>query len=322
MAAVAFGVMFGIAAQCLAEPVLIGIAMPSYRENRWAYDLKAMQDVADARGIDFLVRFAGNDQAYQNIQIVEMLNQGIEVLIIVPNDSAGAAAGVFEAKKRGVPVIAYDRLVTDCELDAYVTFDQQRVGELQGEFLAKNKPDGNYILISGPPNDSNSAVFSKGSMIYLQPLIDDGSITVVAAGAATQWRADSARQIVEDYLKTGGGLDAVLAPNDDTAGGVIEALIDVKLQGKVLVTGQDANMFGLERIRDGTKSMTVFKDTALLAEKAMEVALGLVSGNRPETSEATDNSGDYPVPTYKVPVIFVDRGNLDLIFARQQKIEH
>lgn len=319
--AVTLGVLFGSGGQARAESLLVGIALPSYRESRWVYDLQSFQNVADARNIDFLVRFAGNDQEYQNVQIVEMLNQGIDVLIVAPNDSAAASAGVFEANKRGVPVIAYDRLVTGCELDAFVAFDQYKVGELLGEFLAGHKPEGNYILISGPPNDANSAVFTTGSMHFMRPLIDSGKITVVASGVATQWRADVAKKIVENYLLTGGGLDAVLAPNDDTAGGVIEALIVAKLQGKVLVTGQDANMAALERIKEGTQSMSVFKDTSLLAEKAMDVAVELVHGNRPATSDSTDNNGDYPVPTYKVPVTYVDQANVDWVLKRQHQIE-
>lgn len=307
---------FLAAALCPAQgraastPPRLGIALPSVRENRWLLDLGALQKAAEARGVNILVRFAGNDQRYQNLQIQEMLIIGIDALILAPEDGHLAAEGAEIARSMGVPVISYDRLVRDAELDAYVTFDQLKVGELQGEFLATRIPHGNYILISGPPSDGNAAVYKAGSMKHLQPLIDSKAITVLAEGVADQWKADVAGEIVRNVLAVTSDVDAVLAPNDDTAGGVIEALKERHLEGRVLVTGQDATKEAVERIRAGIQSMTVFKNTEDLAAMAMDVALALLEKQPLPAQGSLDNGSGYPVPTYEAPVTLIDKTRL------------
>ena len=299
-------------------PLRLGVALPSSRESRWLLDLNAMQKVAEARGIDILVRFAGNDQRYQNLQIQEMLIVGINALIIVPEDGQLAAEGAEIARSSGVPVIAYDRLVLDAELDAYVTFDQLKVGELQGEFLATHAPRGRYILISGPPSDSNAAIYKQGNMNFLQPLIDKKDITILAEGVADRWKAEAAAEIVRKALAVSKDVDAVLAPNDDTAGGVIEVLKEHHLQGKVLVTGQDATPGAIERINSGTQSMTVFKNTQNLAEKAVDVAVGLLNKQPLAADITSENGSGYPVPTHKVPVTLIDRTRLYWLLRQEE----
>ena len=316
-AALALALLVVIGALCLlggpafAEKRLrIGIAMPSFRESRWQYDIEALQEQSVINGVDILVRFAGNDQKQQNIHMKELANLGVDLLLVAPEDVLTAHSGIEYAKNRGIPVISYDRLAENCHLDAYVSFERAGVGELMGRFLLSAAPHGKYILLRGPTSDSNSADYFSGAMKYLRPAIDRGDITVLLTAEVAGWRTSEAERLTAEVLKNDKDIAAVLAPNDDTAGGVIAALEKHGLAGKVPVTGQDANVGGLKRIQTGLQSMTVFKNTNKLAARAMQVALALLDGN-PLPTECVTRNGEMPVPTYFLPVIFLDKNGIN-----------
>ncbi len=296
---------FGADAQERGRP-RFGILMPSYREDRWQGDMLYLQEHAVHAGVDVLVRFAGNDQQQQNMQAKELITLGVDILIMTPQDTGKACPAVKFAEQHNVPVISYDRLIRDCNVTAYVTFEQRRVGRLMGEYLVSVAPRGAYVLIRGPESDSNALNFYEGAMEYLRPLIEKGDIRVVAEGVAVNWRAEAAADIVKTALAEGKTIDAVLAPNDDTAGGVIKALTEAGLAGKVPVTGQDATSAGLKRVDAGTQGMTVFKDQYLLAELAVNAALALYDKRGYAFPSLMDN-GYKSVPTVRQPVAFVDK---------------
>lgn len=288
----------------------MGIFMPSFRENRWQYDIQSLEEQAGRNHVDIVVRFSGNDQNQQNLQMKELVNLGVDILLVTPSDVSDAAEGIAYAKSRNVPVLCYDRLAKNCPVDVYVTFERLQVGELMGRFLAETAPKGKYILLHGPQSDSNAAEYSAGAMKYLQPLIDKGDISVVLEAEVTGWRPDVAERLAEQALAKTKDITAVLAPNDDTAGGVIKALSRHNLVGKVFVTGQDSTEAALSRLSAGAQSMTVFKDTSLLAQKSMQVAL-LMLKNKPLTAEHVINNGAMDVPTYYLPVVFLDASGLN-----------
>lgn len=296
-----------------------GIAMPSFRESRWQLDLQAFQTEAALRQVDILVRFAGNDQKQQNLQVMELVNVGIDALIIAPNDVLSAAEGVEYARAHGVPVISYDRLAEKCSPDAYVTFDRLGVGELMGRYLAAHVPHGGIILLRGPQSDSNSRDYFDGAIRYLGPLIKAGALNVVLEAEVPEWRADMAEKLVDQALAGTLSVRAVLAPNDDTAGGVVKALERHGLSGAVCVTGQDATAEGLRRVLAGTQGMTVYKDVNQLARRAVAVARELASGTTPFPDGETDN-GKERVPTYVQPVAAVEKDSLDW-FLRQPEFD-
>ena len=310
-------VFFLFIGQALARPLRIGVALPSSRESRWNLDLLALQAEADKNKIDILVRFAGNSQEQQNLQVREMINIGIDALLLAPDDVRAAAPAVAFAKSRHVPVISYDRLVQDCELDAYVTFEQENVGELMGRALVAAAPKGGYILISGASEDSNSALFKTGAMKYLQPLIDKGDIRVLADAEAMDWKESSAKFIVEEVLEKTTAITAVLAPNDDTARGVIAALAARHLAGKVFVTGQDCTADALERIYSGEQNMTIYKDTNRLARTAVGVITNIIQ-KTPVPTESFTNNGFKNVATYAIPVIPVTAKSLHWFLRLQE----
>lgn len=277
--------------------------------GRWSRDVSAMRDYASDHNLDILVEVARNNQMQQNIQVARLLTHQPDVLIICPQDAASAASAVKNVRDQGVKVILYDRLVLNAEADLYVSFDSELVGRMQGLALAEAAPSGNFILLSGSPTDHNSLLLFNGAMEVLGPLIETGRIKVVARQPIIDWTPSLASQAIEKVLAEGVSPAAVLAPNDQLAGGVIAALEKRGLAGRVAVTGQDADLAGAQRVAQGTQLMTVFKDTSLLAATAMESAAKMAHGDLPDYNAYISN-GLYSVPSIRLIPIAVNSDNL------------
>lgn len=294
------------------DTIKIGVSIPTQSAERWVRDKVQIEEEALKRGMDVVVQVANEDSGKQINQCENMLAMGIDVLILAPHDAKGAAAIVESAQADKVPVISYDRLVMDCEPELYLSFDNFKVGEIQGKYITEMVPSGDYVLLAGAPTDNNATLFKAGAMTYIQPLIDAGRINVVAEQAVKDWQPVEALKIMENALTASGNkVDAVLAPNDGTAGAAIEALAAQGMDGLVPVTGQDAEVAAAQRIVQGTQAMTVFKDTRMLAVKAVELAEMLAkSGNvSSEINNAVDN-GRVDVPSVLLTPIAVDKNNV------------
>lgn len=296
------------------KPVRVAVALSFTYPGRWDHDLAAMKDYAAALGLELMAEVARSNQMQQNSQVEKLLSRRPDILILAAQDAAGAASIIKTAHHRGIRVIAYDRLVLNAGADLYITFDNEKIGELQAAYLAAWAPEGDYILLSGAPNDNNSRQLMAGAMKVLKPLIDAGKIRVVGEGPVIGWEAGEARALVDKALNNTAKPAAVLAPNDMTAAGAIEALAIRGLAGRVPVSGQDADLAAVRRIMSGTQSMTVFKDSALLARRALELAAKLAQGE-PAASLAADWTwdGSHSVPTLKLEPVAVDRSNLEQV---------
>ncbi len=292
--------------------IKIGLSMDTLKEERWQHDRDLFVARAKELGAEVLVQAANSNDAMQNSQAENLLTQGVNVLVVIPHNGKSAATIVDSAHKSGVPVIAYDRLITDCDLDLYVSFDNVRVGELQGEYISKRVPKGNYVLIGGAPTDNNAKLFRQGQMNILKPLIDKGDIKVVADQWANDWLPVEALKIMENALTINKNkVDAVVVSNDGTAGGAIQALAEQKMAGKVFVSGQDADLAGCQRIVAGTQSMTVYKPIKELAAKAAELAVAMAKKQAFTDKTSPVNNGKKDVPSVLLLPIQVDKGNLD-----------
>jgi len=292
----------------------IAVLLSYAQAGRWEKDLAAMRDFAAARDIDLLVEVSPGNQMLQNNQAAKLLAQNPSVLVLAPHDAAGAASIVRRARAQGVRVIAYDRLVLNAGVDLYISYDSEKVGELQGGYLARRAPAGAYVLLSGSPTDHNALLLWQGAMKALQPLIDSGAITVAADGPVIDWEPATARDIVEAALNRGVKLAAVLAPNDSTAAGAVQALNRAGLGGRVLVTGQDATVDAVQRLILGSQSMTVYKNTRLMAGRALELALMMARGE-PWEDEVPEriNDGGRLVPAIMLSPVLVDQNNIDSV---------
>jgi D-xylose transport system substrate-binding protein len=293
------------------DRITIGFSMDTLKEERWQRDRDLVVAKAKEMGVEVLVQAANGNDALQNEQAENLLTQGVDVLLVVPHNSRTTAVIVESAHRSGVPVIAYDRLISDADLDLYVSFDPVRVGELQGEYAAKRKAKGNYVLIGGAPTDNNAVLLRQGQLKVLQPLIDRGDIKVVSDQWAKDWQAVEALKIMENALtRTGNQVDAVVVSNDGTAGGALQALGEQGLAGRVLVTGQDAELSACQRIATGQQTMTVYKPISRLAAKAVEMAVKLA--RKQPVGEPTKgvNNGRKDVPSILLESIAVDKDNL------------
>jgi D-xylose transport system substrate-binding protein len=203
-----------------SKQLVIGFSMDTLKEERWQRDRDLFVKRAEERGAKVLVQAANSDDALQNAQAENLLTQGVQVLVVVPHNAKTTATIVESAHKMGVPVIAYDRLIRDSDLDYYISFDSQRVGELQAEYAVKHTPKGNYVLIGGAPTDNNAVLVREGQMKVLKPLIDKGDIKIVGdSGPRTGSRCGSAQDHGERAPRNNNKVDAVVVSNDGNAGG-------------------------------------------------------------------------------------------------------
>ncbi len=295
----------------------VGLSLPTQREERWVKDKLTMIAEARRRGIDLRVKVSDLDAAQQQAQCEQLLAEGIKVLILAPHDTVAAAAIVEKAARAGVKVVSYDRLVTGSPRDYYyVSFDNVKVGELQGRWIAEKAPRGTYLVLSGAPSDHNAKLFRQGALRVLQPLIDRGEVKVALDQPVKDWAPAEAQRLCEGALGGGATVDAILAPNDGTAGGCIEALRAHGLAGKVPITGQDAELAAALRINEGTQGMTVFKDTRLLGRKAIEMAADLARGKPVDTRGRTISNERREIPAVLLPAQLVTRENLDEVLVR------
>src|SRR5579859_1537009 len=300
----------GQARRSSGGPLRIGLSFDSLELERWQHDRDAFIARAKQLGADVSVQSADGQDATQVRQCENLLTSGVDVLVIVPHNAEVMASAVNSAKGQGVPVLSYDRLIRNSNVDVYISFDNRRVGQLQAKYLLDHATKGNYILIGGSPTDNNAHMVRDGQMDILKPAIDRGDITIVADQWAKDWLPSEALRHTENALtQANNNVVAVVASNDSTAGGAIQALQEQKLAGKIFVSGQDADVAAAQRIAAGTQSMTVYKPIVPLATKAAEVAVALAKGQRVETNE-TVNNGKKNVAAILLQPIVVDRSNL------------
>nr|WP_285848993.1 D-xylose ABC transporter substrate-binding protein [Mesobacillus sp. MER 48] len=288
----------------------IGLSVSDLTLERWQHDRDFFVDKAEELGADVLVQSANGDEAKQVSQIQNMISQDIDALVIIAINSDALTTVVDQAKAEGIPVLAYDRLINGTDIDAYVSFDNVRVGEMQAEYLVEKVPTGKYFLMGGSPTDNNAKMFREGQMNIIQPLVDKGDIEVVGDQWAKGWDANEALKIMENALTANkNDIDVVVASNDSTAGGAIQALEAQGLAGKVAISGQDADLAGVQRIAEGLQTMTVYKPIKAIAEKSAEVAVQLAKGEKPE-ADSTVNNGKLDVPFIKLDPIKVGKENI------------
>ncbi|MCG8425142.1 MAG: substrate-binding domain-containing protein [Proteobacteria bacterium] len=294
--------------------ILIGLSLDTLQEARWQRDRDLFVGSAESMGAKVLVQAANSNANKQMTDISGLISRGVDVLVIVPYDGKAMGAAVDLAEKSNIPTIAYDRLITNTNhLDLYVTFDNIKVGEAQAQFLVdavQAKPTAKIARIYGAPTDNNAKLFKEGQDNVLKPYIASGRIQVLHEDWAEEWKPENAKRIMSAAItKYGNEFDAVLASNDGTAGGVIRSLEEEGLAGKVLVTGQDAELVAIQRIVAGTQAMTVYKPVSKLATMAAELAVKLAQA-RPIVAKDELHNGRISVPAVYVPIFSVTRDRI------------
>ena len=294
------------------EPVYIGFSMDTLKEERWQRDKELVEARAKEVGARLDTAVANGNDALQSNQSDDLLTKGVDVLIVAPHNGEIAASIVEKAHAKGVPVISYDRLIKNSDVDLYVSHQVEKMGEMQGDYALKHAAKGNYVLIGGAPTDNNALLLRKGQMNILKPAADRGDIKIISDQFAKEWKAEEAQRITEDSLtKTNNDLQAIVASNDGTAGGAISALEAAGVTpSKVIVTGQDAQLDAVQRIAEGMQTMTIYKPIKPLADSAVDSALKLAYG-QPLDAKDKVNNGKLDVPSILQEPQAVDKDNLD-----------
>jgi D-xylose transport system substrate-binding protein len=279
-------------------------------QDRPNFERKAKELCADC---DIIYSNADQDAAKQQQQAEAAITKGAKVLVLDPVDAASAGAVVNRAKQSQIPVVSYDRLITDADIDYYISFDNEQVGKLQGESLVKKLTDdgakGDIIMINGAPTDNNAKLFKEGA----HSVIDDSEFKVAKEYDTPDWSPDKAQQEMEQAITAVGkdGFVGVYAANDGTGGGAIAAMkgngIDPKTRP---TTGQDAELAAIQRILIGEQYMTVYKAIKAEAEAAAELAVALATGEDPPAADDKIDNGMKQVPSILLTPVAVTKDNI------------
>jgi len=272
----------GFAANAAPKPK-IGLSFSDFATERWARERDEMTGILEKAGFQVISQEANHDAKLQNDQVKNMVTQGAKVIIAVAEDGDSLATAVDDVAKRGVKVIAYDRLIKSAKIAAYVSFDNVDVGRNQAKGVLAVKSSGNFVLLGGSPTDNNAHLFRQGQMEVLDPLIKSGKIKVVADQWVDNWDPANAKKLMENILTaTNHKFDAVVASNDGTALGALEAMKADGMAGKVPISGQDATEAGCNSIARGELTLTILKDTRQLTPLACKLAGELAQGKKLE----------------------------------------
>ncbi|MCB9423270.1 MAG: sugar-binding protein [Ardenticatenaceae bacterium] len=317
---------------------LVGIVLPTRDEPRWIQDETRFRDALEAAGYQVEILFSQGDSAIELSNVEQLITQGIQVLILTPQDGAAAAAAAEAAHAAGVKVIAYDRLILNTDaVDYYVTFDSIAVGAAQAQYLVDHASgSGNPLyLYAGAASDNNAFLFFEGAWKVLQPKIADGTFVIKNSSEAvalqdkldltrdemgqiigqitTNWDFNTAKSLAESNLTATTAADKgdvfILAPNDGTARAIADAFAADADVSSYIVTGQDAEEASVQYIIDGKQSMTVLKDVRTLVADAIAAAVAYLQGNTPPETN-TYNNGVIDVPAKPSEVIAVDKENV------------
>ncbi|MTE23885.1 MULTISPECIES: multiple monosaccharide ABC transporter substrate-binding protein [Microbacterium] len=319
----------GSGGEAAAEDIRVGVAMPTETSERWIADGDAVESQLEEAGYEVDLQFANDDIPTQQQQIEQMITNGADILIVASIDGTALASQLESAADKGIPIIAYDRLINGTEaVDFYVTFDNYQVGVQQAQSLLRGLGylDENYEdtgldeekiieVFAGSPDDNNTGFFFGGAMDTLAPYLEDGRLTIGSGQdeldqvATLRWDQATAQKRMEDLLTStyGGGsgqLDGVLSPYDGISRGIITALQnagygDTIEDGLPVVSGQDAEIASVSMIDRGVQYATIFKDTRKLATQAVDAASSYASGEEPEANDTdTYDNGTKVVPSF------------------------
>jgi len=295
------------------KKVVIGLLMDDFATERWAKDSALFINKVNELGGKVICKIAYRDPVKQLEQAQELIDKKVDVLVIVPADLEKAGQIVKAAHQAHIQVISYDRLILNSNLDYYISFDNVKVGELQAEYILNRLGKGDVALIGGPLSDYNSFFLRLGQIGVLQPFIEKGDIKIIFDKYASTWSDTSGYRLALSCLKAyPNEVDAFIVSNDLLAKGVIEALDEKSLSGKVLVTGQDGDSLACQNIIMGKQSMTVYKPIEALAFTAAEAAMAIAGKRNLENANTTINNGFKLVPSILLAPMVVNKGNIGM----------
>lgn len=315
----AFSLVFLFLTGCKSDSDLkIGFLYPSNDIVRFNKESEFFKTYAEGKGIGVLIRAAANDEAIQYQQAVELVEEGIDALVIIAVNVNTSAAIVRLAKDNNIPVMAYNRMIVNSDLDFFVASSNDQIGKIMVEAAIKEKSGGNFVILNGDKFDKNGEDLQKAINKYLTPYVEEGKVNVIYETFIEQWSGEIAGFEMDKVISSfGTNIDAVISGFDGMSEGVIDVLKKYDLNGKVAVTGQDAEIRGCRNVIEGNQVVTVFHPLNKLAEKAAEIAVEMAKGKKVnEFVNSTEISGDYEIPTHRVNSIAITKDNIDEVLIK------
>lgn len=260
-----------------AQDVTVGVSWSNFQEERWKTDEAAMKEAIEAAGAKYISADAQASAAKQLTDVEALIAQGATALIILSVDKDAIGPAIDQADNEGIPVVGYDRLIEDPRA-FYLTFDNKGVGRIIAQTVMDVQPEGNFAIIKGDKGDPNALFLLEGMMEVIGADVDAGKIKIVGEAFTDGWKPDNAQRNMEQILTANdNNVDAVVASNDGTAGGVVAALTAQGMDG-IPVSGQDGDHAALNRVAKGTQTVSVWKDARDLGSAAGEIAVALAGG--------------------------------------------
>jgi putative multiple sugar transport system substrate-binding protein len=302
--------------------IVIGVSMPTQSLQRWNQDGANMKKGFEAAGYTVDLQYAGDNEIPRQVEQLEnMITRGVKALVIAAIDGSSLTNVLASAKAKGIPVIAYDRLLMNTDaVNYYVSFDNFTVGKFQGLYiesklnLKSEEGPFNIELVGGAPDDNNAGVFFNGALSVLKPYIDSGKLVVLsgqtsfAQVATPNWSTEEAQKRFENIISSVGydpadgvKLDAVMCSNDSTSQGVTNALVNAGYTSDnfPVTTGQDCDIASVKNMKAGLQGMSIFKDTRTLAAQTIKMVQAIASGSTVPVNNTTDyNNGVKIVPSF------------------------
>ncbi len=293
------------------DTIEIGLSIDSLVIERWQRERDLFVSKATELGAEVNVQNANGEVEEQIKQIRYFIDKNVDVIVVISIDDEALLDVIGEAKKAGIKIIAYDRLIRNANVDLYMSIDNEKVGELMGQYIKKKIGNsGSIIQIKGSPTDYNVQMVQNG----FERVLSKTDIKVDHAEFSDNWVAENGYNVTSSYLQDGNVPDAIMCGNDNIAAQAIRALIENRLGGEVCVVGQDADLEACQRIVEGTQYMTVYKPVEKLARSAAEDAVAMAKGEDLNISDVI-NDGTYDVPYDRLEPIAVTAENMDEVIT-------
>ena len=291
----------------------LGISFGVGESKRWPYEMSVMTGRAEELGMEVDARLNKTDTPKTQTQdCIDMMDNGITVLILVPRDSSKTDDILDYARKKNVKVISYARLIMERDIDFFVGYDTLRIGQELGSHLTEKAYKGSIALLGGDANDFNVPLLHDGGMRFIQPLVDKGDMKIILDEFIDDWNPELAKKaLTEAILKNNNRIDAVFAHNDRLAGVAADVVRELGIKNHVVIVGMNAELPAVRRLVNGTQDATIYMSLDTIANTAVEEAYNLATGKKPNVNTAFNNNSGSRINSFLINGKIITRENID-----------
>lgn len=309
-----FSIIFGQFSCEKGSDVKIGFLLEGFNASRWNVDKKYFEEGVKSLNAEVITKMSDGTEAKQYSQALELIDEGVDVIVIVAANVNSAAAIVREAHHANIKVIAYDRLIKNSALDYFVGMNTEEIGVSQAEYALSKKPEGNYVLIGGDKSDDNAISIMRGQNKVLKSHFESGKINLLYHVYIEGWSTLEAANEIEKVIKlTNKKIDAVVCSNDGTAMGVSNKLLELNRLDDVVITGLDADLKACRRIVRNQQSMTICQPYEKLATTAAKLAVSLAKNEKLDFEFTSRFNGRHDIPAIIHKPVVIDKSNLNKV---------